>query len=67
MQNKVEHDLKKKVSILNTKLDLTLTGCQSESEMLAENMLKVSNMERLIEEQKSKIQTTQESNFEVFV
>lgn len=42
MQNKIEEDLKREISSLNQKLNSTIAGSRSESEMYEESLLKVS-------------------------
>ena len=41
MQNKIEEDLKREISSLNQKLNTTIAGYRSESEMYEESLLKV--------------------------
>ena len=48
MQSKVEEDLRRQVGGLSQKLEATLMGCRSESEMHGESMLKVAEFERQI-------------------
>ena len=48
MQNKVEEDLRRQVGGLSQKLEDTLVGCRSESEMHGESVLKASELERQI-------------------
>ena len=48
MQSKVEEDLRRQVGGLSQKLEDTLVGCRSESEMHGESVLKASELERQI-------------------
>ena len=48
MQTIVEDDLKQQVNCLSKKLDTTIVGCRSESEMHEESLLKVSMLEQSI-------------------
>ena len=48
MQSRVEGNLKKQVNYLNQKLNATIVGCRSKSEMHEESLLKVSMLERSI-------------------
>jgi len=65
MQSKVEGDLKKQVNCLNQKLDATIVGCRSESEMHEESLLKVSMLERSIMGLKQCIDDLQSENNEL--
>ena len=48
MQSKIKCDPKKQVNCLNQKLNATIVGCRSKSEMHEESLLKVSMLERSI-------------------
>ena len=48
MQSKVEEDLRRQVGGLSQKLEATLVGCRSESEMHGESVLQASELERQI-------------------
>eukprot|EP00092_Neocalanus_flemingeri_P060393 GFUD01072374.1.p1 GENE.GFUD01072374.1~~GFUD01072374.1.p1 ORF type:complete len:2138 (-),score=539.44 GFUD01072374.1:426-6839(-) len=65
MQSKVEGDLKKQVNCLNQKLDTTIVGCRSESEMHEESLLKVSMLDRSIMGFKQCIDDLQSENNEL--
>jgi len=65
MQSRVEGDLKKQVNCLNQKLDATIYGCRSESEMHEESLLKVSMLERSIMGLKQCIDDLQSENNEL--
>jgi len=65
MQSKVEGDLKRQVDCLNQKLDATIVGCRSESEMHEESLLKVSMLERSIMGLKQCIDDLQSENNEL--
>jgi len=65
MQSKVEGDLKKQVNCLSQKLDATIVGCRSESEMHEESLLKVSMLERSIMGLKQCIDDLQSENNEL--
>merc|ERR1719192_3279362 len=49
MQSKVEEDLRRQVGGLSQKLEDTLVGCRSESEMHGESVVKATELERQIE------------------
>lgn len=55
MQSKVEVDLKKQVGDLQTKLNSSLVGRQSESEMYQEAMLKTQKLEKTLGELNAKV------------
>ena len=67
MQSKVEDDLRMQVSDLAKKLNATLVGCRSESEMHGESVLKVMEYEKIAGELQNTVQELRTENGELRV
>merc|ERR1740128_11842 len=64
-QEAIESDLRRQISGLNSKLQSTLQGCRSESEMASESVLKVVSMEATLVDLKQCIQDLECENAEL--